>query len=174
MKRNHRLIRMLADADKPIVAAVEGYAVGAGAGIALATDTIVMGEGASMAFPFLRLGLVPDYGLMYTLPRRVGAGPARQLLLYAGKIGARDALRAGIADHLVPDEEVQDKALALAEELAGMAPVAMRMAKRMMANVPAGLETVLELEALSQSLAFTGDELPEGLAAFREKRTPEF
>ena len=174
MKRNHRLVRMLADADKPIVAAVEGYAVGAGAGIAMAADTVVMGEGASMMFPFLKLGLVPDYGLMYTLPRRVGAGPARQLLLYAGKIGAREALRAGVADHVVSDGDVQDKALALAGELAGMAPIAMRMAKRMMANVPASLETVLELEALSQSLAFTGDELPEGLTAFREKRSPEF
>lgn len=174
MQRNHGLVRALVDADKPIVSAVEGFAAGAGAGIAIMADTVVMGMGAQMIFPFLRLGLVPDYGLAYTLPRRAGDGLARQLLLYGGRIDAETAGRKGLADHVVDDEAVQDKALELAGELASRAPLAMRMAKRMLAQAPAGLDAVLELEALSQTVAFVGDELPEGLAAFREKRSPEF
>ncbi len=174
MKRNHKLVRALVEADKPIVAAVEGFAAGAGAGIALTADTVVMGTGAQMIFPFLRLGLVPDYGLAYSLPRRAGDGLARQLLLYGGRIAAEEAERKGLVDRVVADEAVQATALECATELAGRAPFAMRMAKRMLAQAPSGLDAVLELEALSQTLAFTGDELPEGLAAFRDKRPPRF
>ncbi len=174
MKRSHRLVRTLVEAYKPVIAAVEGYAVGAGAGLVMAADTVVMGKSARLVFPFLRLGLVPDYGLMYTLRRRIGDGAARQVLLYAARLEAEEARRRGLADHVVPDGDVQDKALSLAEELAAKAPVAMRMTKRMLANLSASLETVLEMEALSQSIAFSGSELPEGLAAFREKREPEF
>lgn len=174
MKRNHRLVRALVEADKPVVAAVEGFAAGAGAGIAITADTVVMGAGAQMIFPFLRLGLVPDYGLAYTLPRRAGDGLARQLLLYGGRIDAETAGRKGLADHVVENGQVQDKAVELAAELAARAPLAMRMTKRMLAQAPAGLDAVLELEAISQTVAFVGDELPEGLAAFRDKRPPAF
>ena len=73
MKQNHRLVRLLAEAEKPLIAAVEGFAVGAGAGLALLCDTIVLAKSGAIGFPFFRVGLTPDYGILHTLPRRVGA-----------------------------------------------------------------------------------------------------
>ncbi len=77
MKNNHRLVRLLVEAEKPVVAGVEGFAVGAGAGLALLADTIVLAEGAAIGFPFFRVGLTPDYGILFTLARRTGTARAR-------------------------------------------------------------------------------------------------
>ena len=85
MKDNHRLVRTLAEAEKPIIAAVEGFAVGAGAGIALLCDAIVLAQEGALGFPFFRVGLTPDYGILFTLPRRVGNARARQDLREAEK-----------------------------------------------------------------------------------------
>ncbi|MBM3486661.1 MAG: enoyl-CoA hydratase/isomerase family protein [Alphaproteobacteria bacterium] len=174
MKSNHVLVAMLANAEKPIVAAVEGFAVGAGAGLALLADTIVLAEGGSIGFPFFRIGLIPDYGILYTLPRRVGAGPARQILLYARLLKGKAALECGLADELVADGTAGDRAVALASELAAMPPHAFALAKRQLALQPASLDAALEMEAMSQSLAFHTGEFAEGRAAFKEKRPPRF
>ncbi len=174
MKDSHRLVRLLAEAEKPLVAGVEGAAVGAGAGLALWADTLVLAETGVIGFPFFRVGLTPDYGILHTLPRRVGSARARQILLYARMYRGAEAYDAGLADEIVPEGEAEARALELAGELAAMPPHAFALAKRHLAMAPTSLETALELEVMAQSLAFTGPESEEGRAAFRDKRTPNF
>ncbi len=168
------MVRLRADSEQPVIAAVSGYAVGAGAGIALLADTIVMGEGAAIGIPFLRVGLVPDYGLLYTLPRRVGLAPARQMILHARMLRGREAFDAGLADEMVADDEVEARAVACAEELAAMPPHAFAVAKHQLGLWPTSLEGALEMEAMAQAACFSTSEFTEGRAAFREKRAPDF
>ena len=174
MKENHRMVRLLAEAEKPIVAAVEGYAVGAGAGIALLCDSIVITKGGTLGFPFFRIGLTPDYGILFTLARRVGQSKARQILLYAEMLNGQEALDIGLADELVGDGEAEPTAIQKAQLLAEMPPHAFALTKRHLAMEPQSLEAALELENLSQSLAFVGSELEEGRSAFLNKRKPTF
>jgi 2-(1,2-epoxy-1,2-dihydrophenyl)acetyl-CoA isomerase len=174
MKVNHRVVRLMAESEKPIIAAVSGFAVGAGAGLALLADTIVMGEGATIGFPFFRVGLVPDYGILHTLPRRVGAARARQILLYARMMKGSEAFEAGLADEMVADDAVEDRAVALAQELAKMPPHAFGIAKRQLGLFPVSLDSALEMEAMAQASSFATSEFAEGRAAFGEKRKPDF
>ena len=174
MKSNHVLVALLANAEKPVIAAVEGFAVGAGAGLALLADTIVLAEGGTIGFPFFRIGLIPDYGILYTLPRRVGAARARQILLYAKLLKGKAAVEAGLADELVADGGAGARAVALAAELAAMPPHAFALAKRQLALQPASLDAALEMEAMGQALSFHTHEFAEGRAAFKEKRPPRF
>jgi 2-(1,2-epoxy-1,2-dihydrophenyl)acetyl-CoA isomerase len=174
MKDNHRLVRVLAEAEKPIVAGVEGFAMGAGAGMALLCDSIVLAESGALGFPFFRIGLTPDYGILFTLARRVGGARARQILLRAQMLKGKDAVDMGLADELVADGGAEARAIELAQELGDMPPHAFALTKRHLAMEPQTLEAALEMEALSQSLAFVGDELTEGRAAFAEKRKPKF
>ncbi len=174
MARNHLLVRRLMRAEKPVVAAVEGYAFGAGAGLALLCDAIVAGEGASIGFSFFRMGLVPDYGIVHTLTQRIGFGRARLILLKAATLKAAAALEAGIFDSVVPDAEVQASALGLAEELAAQPANAVALTKRMLLAEPQGFDAALDLERTSQVMSFLTADHKEGVAAFREKRPPKF
>jgi 2-(1,2-epoxy-1,2-dihydrophenyl)acetyl-CoA isomerase len=174
MKDNHRMVRLLAEAEKPIIAAVEGFAVGAGAGIALLCDSIVLADGGAIGFPFFRIGLTPDYGILFTLPRRVGNARARQILLRAQMIKGKEAVDMGLADDLVSDGAAESRAIEIAQEMADMPSHAFALTKRHLAMEPQTLEAALEMEAMSQSLAFVGAELEEGRAAFAEKRKPKF
>jgi len=174
MKSNHKLVAMVANAEKPVIAAVEGYAVGAGAGLALLADTVVLGESGSIGFPFFKIGLIPDYGILWSLPRRVGAAKARQILLYARMLKGRAALDAGLADEMVADGTAADRAVALATELAGMPPHAFALAKRQLALQPESLDAALEMEAIGQALSQQTGEFAEGRTAFLEKRPPRF
>lgn len=174
MKSNHKLVAMVANAEKPVIAAVEGYAVGAGAGLALLADTVVLGESGSIGFPFFKIGLIPDYGILWSLPRRVGAARARQILLYARMLKGRAALDAGLADELVADGAAADRAVALATELSAMPPHAFALAKRQLALQPESLDAALEMEAIGQALSQQTGEFAEGRTAFLEKRPPRF
>ena len=148
--------------------------MGAGAGIALLCDTIVLSEGGSLGFPFFRVGLTPDYGILFTLARRVGPAKARQILLFSKNLKGHDALKIGLADIVVKEGTTDKHALACAEELGKMPPHAFALTKRHLTMEPQTLEETLEMEALSQSLAFMGPEFEEGRLAFQEKRKPKF
>ncbi|MCG2633395.1 MAG: enoyl-CoA hydratase/isomerase family protein [Gammaproteobacteria bacterium] len=174
MRLAHRLPKLISASPVPVVAAVEGYALGAGAGLALLADTIVMGSSGVLGFPFSRLGLVPDYGILYSLPRRVGAAVARQALLYGRNYRAEDALKIGLVDELVPDDAVQESALARARELAIQPRLATALVRQLLRDLPPTLDAALESEAMAQALCFNDAEFEEGLAAFREKRRPHF
>ena len=174
MARNHMLTRRIGRAEKPIIAAVEGFAFGAGAGIALLCDAIVAGQGASIGFSFFRMGLVPDYGIVHTLTKRIGFGKARLLLLRAATLKAPEALQLGLFDQVVPDTDVQSAALALASELAAQPANAVALTKRMLLAEPQGFDAALDLERTSQVMSFLTADHKEGVAAFREKRPPKF
>ena len=169
----HRLARLLLANDKPMIAEVRGHAVGAGAGLALICDTVVMGESASIGFPFFRVGLVPDFAIAYTLPQRMGLARARQALLYARSYSGPDALREGIADDVVADDDVSAKAMERARQLAALPSHAMALTKRMLERAGDPM-AVLEFEAMAQPLCFSTPDFQEGLAAFRDKRRPLF
>lgn len=174
MYRNHVLARRIGRAEKPIIAAVEGFAFGAGAGIALLCDSIVAGEGASMGFSFFKVGLVPDYGIAHSLPQRIGHAKARLMLLRAQTVKAAEALKIGLFDQVVPDAEVQATALALAVELAAQPAHAVAVTKRLLLAEPQSFDAALDLERTSQVLSFLSGDHREGVAAFREKRVPKF
>lgn len=174
MKAGHRLVRLLASAEKPVVAAVEGPAMGGGAGLALLADAIVMGAGAVVGFPYFKIGLVPDYGLFHTLPRRIGGGHARRLFNTAAVVKAEDALRIGLVDRVVDDAHVQSAALDLANDLAVLPALAFSLTKQQLAQMPVSLDAALEMEALAQAIAFGSDDHAEGARAFLEKRRARY
>jgi 2-(1,2-epoxy-1,2-dihydrophenyl)acetyl-CoA isomerase len=174
MTENHRLVRLFWHSEKPLVAAMEGWAVGAGAGLALLCDTIVAGESARFGFGFLRVGLVPDYALSHTLPRRIGHARAADLLLRAGEMSAADGAEIGLVDVAVMDDVVQEVALDRASLLAQQPPTAFALAKRMLLASSTTIDGALEAEAASQALCFLGPEHDEGKRAFLEKRQPRF
>ena len=174
LKDGHRGVRLFLQSEKPVVAAIEGHAAGAGASIALLADTIVMGHSAQITIPFLKVGLIPDWGMLHTLPRRVGAARARQAILSGRGYGSEEALAIGLVDRVVDDEEVQAAALDQARALAALPPQAFALLKQALAAMPTSLDAALELEALAQSVAVAGEEFAEGAAAFKAKRKPVF
>ena len=168
------LVRLLGQGVKPLVAAVSGHCVGAGAGLALLCDTIILGRSGSIGFPFLKIGVVPDFGISYTLARRIGPSAARQALLYAKAFGADDALKVGLVDEIVGDDEVRARAQAAATQLACMPAYALAQVRQMLRQTGSSLDACLEVEALHQSLCFGSADVKEGIDAFRSKRAAKF
>jgi 2-(1,2-epoxy-1,2-dihydrophenyl)acetyl-CoA isomerase len=159
---------------KPIVAAVTGHCLGAGAGLALLCDTIVMGHSAAIGFPFLRIGLVPDFGVSHTLAERIGAPAARQALLFAKTFRASDALAVGLVDEIVDDGLVHTRALELAATLAEFPAYAMGLTRQILRANGGTLESDLHREAAYQAICLGSEDVQEGVAAFREKRKADF
>ena len=174
MKANHQIVRLIAEAEKPVVTAIEGFAVGAGAGLAMLGDAAVVAEGGTIGFPFFKVGLIPDYGILHTLPRRAGGAKARQILLYAKMVKAEEAVAFGLADELVVEGTAEEIAIERARTLAAMPPFAFAIAKQQLGLAPVKLEEALEMEALAQAGCFGADEFTEGFTAFMEKRAPVF
>jgi len=171
MRLSHEIVRLLVLGSKPVVAAVEGFCVGAGLSLACASDTIVAAEDARFAAGFGRIGLMADLGLPHTLPLRVGQGRARQILLYHGQMTATEAERIGLVDHVVPHGHALRTALEKAKFLAEQAPAPMALTKQMLGE---GLDRALEQERHFQATLFLTEDFAEGRAAFLGKRTPQF
>lgn len=159
----------------PVIAAVNGVAAGAGANLALGCDLVLAGQSASFIQAFAKIGLVPDCGGSWLLPRLVGRAKALQLALLGEKLPAAEAQAIGLIYKVVPDEELAASAQALAQKISQM-PVR-AMAQTRVAFDEAGLldfDDALRLEAVTQSqLGFSADYL-EGAAAFLQKRAPKF
>lgn len=174
MSHIHDLCHTVADARLPVVTAIEGIGAGAAIGLALLGDHIVVGEGARILFPFMKLGLTPDWGLLHTLPRRVGLPTARRILTQSQPIGGPEALRIALADELVGDDQVMDAAIAKAVELSQLPLGAFgRMKRRLNKNASSFIEE-LSREQDDQTTCLLGPEFTEGFSAFREKRAPNF
>jgi len=174
MQHGHLLCRLLAHARIPVVTAMEGVAAGAVVGLALLGDHIVAGPGTRVLFPFLKLGLAPDWGQLLTLPRRVGIGPARRLLTAGVPVSGEEAHRIGLADELVPDDQVMDRAVAHAAAVALLPHEAFGRMKMRLNHPSATLDDELAREEDDQTALLTGPEFAEGFAAFREKRAANF
>jgi enoyl-CoA hydratase/carnithine racemase len=157
----------------PTVAAVRGFALGGGTELAISCDLVVAATDATFGLPEVRLGLVPAGGGTQLLVRRVGRSAARDLVLTGRRVGAAEALELGLADRVVPGGEVLAAATALAAEVAGNAPTAVRMAKWALevgADLP--LEAAMEVEDQAWRRAVLSDDRREGIAAWVEKRDP--
>jgi enoyl-CoA hydratase/carnithine racemase len=159
----------------PTVAAVSGFALGGGTELAISCDLVVAATDATFGLPEVRLGLVPAGGGTQLLVRRVGRSAARDLVLTGRRVGAAEALELGLADRVVPGGEVLAAAAALADELAGNAPTAVRMAKWALevgADLP--LEAAMEVEDQAWRRAVLSNDRREGIAAWVEKREPQW
>ncbi len=171
MRRTHRLIRLMAFGNVPLVAAVEGYAVGAGLSMACICDTVVAAESARLGAGFGKIGLMADLGLPYTLPHRVGVAKARQILLYHKQFSAAEALAMELVDEVVPDGQALTVALERAQFLAAQAPAPMALTRQMLAQ---GLHDALETERHFQAALFATQDFQEGRDAFLGKRAAKF
>ena len=174
MRHIHRLCRALAGAALPVVSAVEGVCAGGAVGMALLGDEIVVGEETKILFPFLSLGLTPDWGQLLTLPERVGRAAARSMLTSGGPVTGAEALRTGLADELVAEGSVMAAAVFRAEALAHLPASALALTKRRLALDPARVDAELLREERDQVACLTGREFEEGFGAFSAKRAPDF
>ena len=169
------LIRALRDLPMPVVCAVNGVAAGAGANIALACDITLAAKSASFIQAFCKIGLVPDSGGTWTLPRAVGMARAKALALLGDKLSAEQAEQWGMIWRCVDDEALQDEALKLARHLAAQPTYGLALIKRALnASASNSFDAQLDLERDLQRLAGRSEDYREGVAAFMEKRTPEF
>jgi len=174
IKRGHEIIQLILSSDKPFISAVEGYAMGAGAGLAIACDTVVVDEKTTIGFPFLKVGLGPDFGVAYTLTQRLTPGAARHAFLHAKNFKGEEAVICGLADELAETGKVQSRALELAKNLAAMPPHALGLSKQQFVSASADFASAAEMEAMTQAICFEGKEFTEGVAAFKQKRQPKF
>lgn len=170
-----RLIASILDCEKPVVAAVNGTAAGGGANLVLACDLVVMAEGARLIEVFVRRGIIPDAGAAYLLPRIVGPQRAKELLFLGDDVAAADCLRLGIANQVVPDAELAGAAAELAGRLAAGPSKAIQLTKWLVnRSFESSRQTAFEEEGYAQELVAGSEDFKEGLAAFSERRSPEF
>lgn len=174
MRHIHILCRALASSDYSIVSAIEGIAAGAAVGMALLGDHIVVGPSSRVLFPFLRLGLAPDWGQLLTLPRRVGKATAWRILTSSDPVTGEEAFRIGLADQLIDDAEVMSTAVAEAARLARLPLDALRRMRDRIVAPSASLADELVREERDQIACLTGAEFEEGYRAFMDKRTADF
>lgn len=174
-ERYNPIIRAMRTLDRPIVGAINGVAAGAGASLAFACDIRIAAEGASFLLAFGRIGLVPDSGATWLLPRLVGPAKAAELALLGDSLSAADAERFGLVARVVAADDLATEARAVAARLAGLAPRALALTKGALARSwSIGLDEALEDEAYRQGIAGATADHREGLAAFVEKRPPRF
>lgn len=159
----------------PVVAAVNGYALGAGAELAIASDFLLMAEGAQIGLPEISLGNYLGGGVTALLPRLVGLAKARELVFLGERIGGAEAVRIGLANRAFPDAGFIDAARGFARRIAAKAPLSMQLAKaHLNSAAERSLDAVLEVELEGMTFVSTTRDWQEGLDAFAEKRAPVF
>lgn len=170
-----RVVLAMRDATKPVIAAVNGAAAGAGMNIALACDIRIASTGAKFGQTFSRRGLHPDWGGTYFLPRLVGMAKACELIWSGKMIDSDEALKLGIVSELCEPEDLMNTALEMARVFAEGPPIAIRLAKRALyKGMDSSLREALEYETYAQGICSTSQDAKEGIAAFVEKRPPGF
>jgi enoyl-CoA hydratase len=171
----HRLWQSIGSCRKPVIAAVSGYALGGGCELAMTCDIIVAGESASFGQPEVKIGILPGGGGTQRLARAVGKYKAMKYVLTGDMFSAREAFDMGLVSEVVPDPEVEGRALDLARQLAALPPLALQLAKEaVLAGMEAPLSSALALEAKSLQILFSSQDQKEGMRAFIEKRKPKF
>lgn len=170
MARYRRMTLALHNFPRPVIAAVDGVAFGAGMSLALLADIVLLSERARLCLVFQRVGLVPDCGAMYTLPRLVGLQQAKAIALSAREIGATEAQALGLALEVLPWEQLHSRARHLAEVIATGSPTALSLTKQALdASLQSDLPTMLNMEAASQAIALTSEEHRLAVQAFVRK-----
>jgi 2-(1,2-epoxy-1,2-dihydrophenyl)acetyl-CoA isomerase len=161
--------------DKPVIAAINGIAAGAGLALALACDMRFMSASAKVTAGYIRRGLSPDAGMTYFLPRLVGQAKAAELIYTGRDITPEEAERLGLVNGIFPEEEFQEQVMNFAKTIAEGPPVAMTLSKRLLAaSQDTDLTTILKQEYSSIKVCFGTKDVKEGIQAFSEKRKPVF
>jgi len=173
IRDGQRVFDRLARLRQPTIAAIGGIAYGGGLELALACDLRIASDAARFAFPEVTIGAVPGWAGSQRLPRVIGAGRAKQLILLGQPIDAATAAAWGLVSEIVPAGRLQPRALELARRIAENAPTAVQAAKQL-ADAAAGEGVATTLEALAAGLAAGTADAHEGIRAFREKRKPKF
>ncbi|MEW6275074.1 MAG: enoyl-CoA hydratase-related protein [Bacillota bacterium] len=175
LRQGQKILRLIEELSKPVIAAVNGFALGGGFELALACPLRIAAETAYFAFPEAGLGLMPGFGGTQRLPKAIGKTLALEYLLTGARLGAAEAYRLGLVNRVVPGEEVLPKARELARQIAAQAPAAVQF---ILQSVRGGYELAGErgelLEAGLTALCGATEDSREGLAAFKERRKPVF
>ena len=175
LQGSHELLATLLDLDIPVIAAVQGAAAGAGASIAFACDLVLASPEARFVLSFGRLGLVPDWGAMWLLPRLVGLQRAKELVLTARNLTADEAQAMGLVTRVVPGEWLLATAHAWGRRFAAASPLALSIAKEALDRAQdMDLATALDLEPMAQSVTVTSDYTKDSLARFRNREQLAF
>jgi len=175
MQAAHSWARALLDCDKPVIAAVNGAAVGGGLALALLADIILASRDAYFLAGYSRLGALPDLGLLQTLPWAIGSLRAKEMIMLNRRYGADEAAAIGLCNRVVAPDELMAEALAAAQEIASGPRTMLTMSKVMMKRAyEASIENFFEREAIAQAITFGSDEFSEGVDAFLSKRKPRF
>jgi len=174
MQHIAHLCRLVYSVGIPVVTAMEGFSAGACVGLALLGDYIVVGNNTKILFPFMKLGLVPDWGTLYTLPRRVGLPAAQRILSSAEPVTGIEARQISLADELVADVEIMSTAVHRASRLAALPQDAFSRMKRRLTRVSGTLDEELGREEEDQTALLRSADFHEGYTAFVENRIADF
>jgi len=175
MKDNSEIVRIIANLRKPVIAAVNGVAVGAGVSIALACDMSIASRQAVFSLGFNKVGLVPDLGCIYFLPRLIGLRQAKTLLFTGASLSADEALAKGLIGQVVEADDLMPRSLDLARQIAEGPPQSIGLCKSLLLkSMQLSLDDMLAYEAFAQSICFQSDDHKEGVAAFLGKRPANF
>jgi 2-(1,2-epoxy-1,2-dihydrophenyl)acetyl-CoA isomerase len=175
VRRLQILTRLIRKMNKVVIAMVNGPAVGAGFDLASACDLRIGCENASFRVGFVRLGLVPGTGGTWFLPQLIGVSKSAELIFTNETMGAEEAQRIGYLNRLVPEPELEETTMALAEKVAGLPPITLRLAKlQLYEGLHFDLDTALDMIAVTQGVASSTDDHREAVDSFREKREADF
>ena len=171
----HKLWRAIAACPKPVIAAVNGFALGGGCELAMTCDIIIAGESARFGQPEVKIGIIPGGGGTQRLTRAAGKYKALRYILTGDLFGAKEAFDMGLVSEIVPDADVEKRAIDMARQIAALSPLAIQQAKEVvLRGMDAVLDAGLALETKAIQLLFSSQDQKEGMAAFIEKRKPKF
>ncbi len=175
LRGTQKMWRTIYGCPKPVIAAVSGFALGGGCELAMTCDIIIAGESAKFGQPEVKIGIIPGGGGTQRLPRTIGKYKAMRYVLTGDLFGAKEAFDMGLVSEIVPDAEVEKRAVAMAAQIAELAPLAIQQTKEsVLRGMDASLETGLTLETRTLQMLFASKDQKEGMAAFIEKRKPKF
>jgi enoyl-CoA hydratase/carnithine racemase len=174
LTQTHQVVRLLVTGNKPVITAVEGFAIGAGISLAAAGDHVVTSRTAKFCASFMRVNFIADLGLMWSLPQRVGLGKAKELLALCETFDGAEAQRIGLADRLAEPGDALRVAEEVAARFAETPPMAMALLKSALANRCSTFDETLRAEVDYQALLSQSNDHKNAVAAFLEKRTPVF
>jgi enoyl-CoA hydratase len=174
-KSGHLALKMIEDLDRPVIAAVNGFALGGGTEMALACDFIYASENAKFGQPEVTLGIFPGFGGTQRLPRLIGKGKAKELIMTGKIISAQEAFELGIVNRVFPQASLMEETQKVASQIAANGAIAVRLSKMVInAGFNMDLTEGCSLESYAFSFGFTTEDQKEGMTAFLEKRKPNF